>query len=142
MIRRSGIRIRGSTATLPEGWKISSTVNEGEDGHFIGCDPIDQSVAFDRDLADIRRARFRHDPPSLGQSAQQSGGGAGVSDQGGCVVWGIAGDELSGRCQIAGRRFRPPYTSSHLAIRWSNSSSERVRPASTSSKPWSIFWRT
>jgi hypothetical protein len=49
----SGIGIRSSSATLPEGWKISSAVDEGEDGHSLGSDPIDQSVILYRDLSDV-----------------------------------------------------------------------------------------
>jgi hypothetical protein len=52
---------------------------------------------------------------------------------------GIAGDEVGGLLHVVGCRLSPSYGSSHLAIRWSSSSSERVRPASTSSRPWSIF---
>ena len=102
---RSGVGGLGPSTIFPEGWKISGTVYKSEDGHGFWGDPVDQPVALDGDLPDIRGARFRDDAPSLGQGSQRSGGCACVSDQGGCVVSGIAGDELGGLLQVEGRRF-------------------------------------
>jgi len=68
-----GARLGWLTTTLPQSRKVTSTVDKREDENLIGCDLIDESIAPDEELTNVRCIDFRYHPTTLSKSPQRTG---------------------------------------------------------------------
>src|SRR6266542_3371677 len=103
---------------------------------LVRVDLIDQTKAsLDEKLTDLCGARFRNESAALRKVTEGASGRECLANKITSVGRRIPSDEFGCFFEIVGSGLGPGYGSSHLPSRFSTSSSERIRPASTSSSP-------